>query len=157
MYVCIEKIFWKNSVNLMGVLIVTVIECKWKCQLLTCVQLFPTPWTVSHQAPLSIGFSREDILKWVAISSRGSSQPRDWTWVSRTTLPLLGEPHYRPLLYHEPPGRVGVHKIYSTKHLIIISEHSNTLFLTTRFLSSSPLLCVVGLKIQHIMRKPRNV
>ena len=71
-------------------------------------------------------------------------------------LPLLGEPHYRPLLYHEPPGRVGVHKIYSAKHLIIISEHSNTLFLTSRFLSSSPLLCVVGLKIQNIMRKPKN-
>ena len=42
-----------------------------------------TPWTVAHQAPLSIEFSRSRILEWVAIPfSRGSSQPRDWTWVS---------------------------------------------------------------------------
>ena len=37
-----------------------------------------TPWTVARQAPLS-GISQE----WVAIPlSRGSSQPRDRTWVS---------------------------------------------------------------------------
>ena len=26
----------------------------------TCVQLFATPWTVVHQAPLSMGFSRQE-------------------------------------------------------------------------------------------------
>ena len=26
----------------------------------SCVQLFMTPWTVIHQAPLSMGFSREE-------------------------------------------------------------------------------------------------
>ena len=26
---------------------------------LSCVQLFPTEWTVAHQAPLSMGFSRQ--------------------------------------------------------------------------------------------------
>ena len=26
----------------------------------SCVQLFPTLWTVSHQAPLSMGFSRQE-------------------------------------------------------------------------------------------------
>ena len=25
-----------------------------------CVQLFATPWTVSHQAPLSMGFPRQE-------------------------------------------------------------------------------------------------
>ena len=29
-------------------------------QLLSCVQLFVTPWTVAHQAPLSMGFSRQE-------------------------------------------------------------------------------------------------
>ena len=44
----------------------------------SCDPLFATPWTVAHQAPLSMGFSR--ILEWVAMSSsRGSSWPRDWT------------------------------------------------------------------------------
>ena len=27
---------------------------------LSCVQLFVTPWTVAHQAPLSMGFSRQE-------------------------------------------------------------------------------------------------
>ena len=29
-------------------------------QLLGRVRLFPTPWTVGHQAPLSMGFSRQE-------------------------------------------------------------------------------------------------
>ena len=32
---------------------------KWKCWLLNCLWLFATPWTVAHQAPLSMGFSRQ--------------------------------------------------------------------------------------------------
>ena len=27
---------------------------------LSCVQLFETPWTVAHQAPLSVGISRQE-------------------------------------------------------------------------------------------------
>ena len=47
------------------------------------VQLFMTPWTAAHQAPLSMGFSRKEYWSRLALpSSRGSSQPRDWTWVS---------------------------------------------------------------------------
>ena len=47
-----------------------------------CVRLFATPWTVAHQAPLSMGFPGKD-REWVAISfPRGSSWPRDWTHVS---------------------------------------------------------------------------
>ena len=30
------------------------------CAVLSRVQLFVTPWTVAHQAPLSMGFSRQD-------------------------------------------------------------------------------------------------
>ena len=29
-------------------------------QSLSCVQLFEAPWTVAHQAPLSMGFSRQE-------------------------------------------------------------------------------------------------
>ena len=28
--------------------------------MLSCAQLFTTPWTVAHQAPLSVGFSRQE-------------------------------------------------------------------------------------------------
>ena len=31
-------------------------------QLLSHVRLFETPWTVAHQAPLSLGFSRQEYL-----------------------------------------------------------------------------------------------
>ena len=31
-----------------------------KCQLLSYVQLFAIPWTVAHQAPLSVKFSRQE-------------------------------------------------------------------------------------------------
>ena len=30
------------------------------CAVLSHVQLFATPWTVAHQAPLSMGFSRQE-------------------------------------------------------------------------------------------------
>ena len=49
------------------------------CSMLSQVQLFATPWTMAHQAPLSMA----RILEWVSMpSSRGSSQPRDQTCVS---------------------------------------------------------------------------
>ena len=49
----------------------------------TLVQLFATPWTIVHQAPLPMGIQKVGILQWVAMpSSRGSSQPRDQTQVS---------------------------------------------------------------------------
>ena len=53
-------------------------------QSLSHVRLFVTPWTVAHQAPLSMGILQARILEWVAMpSSRGTSQPRDRTQVSR--------------------------------------------------------------------------
>ena len=52
---------------------------------LSCFQLFATPWTVACQAPLSVGILQARILEWVAMpSSRGSSQSRDRTQVSCT-------------------------------------------------------------------------
>ena len=57
--------------------------CMYNAQLLRHVRLFETPWTVAHQAPLSMGMLQARVLEWVAMpSSRGSSQPRDWTPVS---------------------------------------------------------------------------
>ena len=39
---------------------------------------------IAHQAPLSMGILQARRLEWVAMpSTRGSSQPRDWTQVSR--------------------------------------------------------------------------
>ena len=49
----------------------------------SCVRLFVTPWTVAHQALLSMGILQASILDWAAISFlRGSFPPRDRTLVS---------------------------------------------------------------------------
>ena len=46
-------------------------------KLLLHVQLIATPWTVACQAPLSVGYSRQD--HWSGLPSRGSPRPCDWT------------------------------------------------------------------------------
>jgi len=51
-----------------------------------------TPWTVAHQAPVSMEIPQARLLEWVAMpSSRRLSQPRDQTQVSLNC---------RPILYH---------------------------------------------------------
>ena len=62
---------------------------KWKVKVkpLSCVQLFKTPWTVANQAPLSIGFPRQEYWSglplpspqwaWVLVNSR------NWWWTER--------------------------------------------------------------------------
>ena len=60
-----------------------------------------TPWTVAHQALLSMGILQTRILEWVAISfSRGSSQPRNQTQVSRAAGDSL--PSEPPGSLHQP-------------------------------------------------------
>ena len=56
-----------------------------KCYLLSHVWLFATPWTVTHQAPLSMEFSRQEYWCGLPFSSPGeSSLSRDQTQVSCT-------------------------------------------------------------------------
>ena len=45
---------------------------KWKVKVksLSCVQLFTTPWTAAHQAPPSMGFSRQEYWSGVPLPSR---------------------------------------------------------------------------------------
>ena len=72
-------------------------------QLLSCVQLLATPWTVALQAPLS-GSLQARMLEWVAIfSSRESSWPRDQTCIS-----CIG----RQVLYYWATGEAPVRHKY---------------------------------------------
>ena len=90
------------------------------------VQLFASLWTVAHQAPLSMGFSRQRILEWVAMpSSRGSSRPRD-----RTHIPYVSCPGREILYYYCHLGSLS---------LPVPSLHSNvgTHLLTSRVIPSS--------------------
>ena len=88
---------WNDKTGKAGTLLKSVCVCVCACTLshFSHVQLFATLWTVAHQAPLSMGFSRQRILEWVAMpSSRGSSRPRDRTHVSYIS--CIGE----RVLYH---------------------------------------------------------
>ena len=69
--------------------------------MLSCVWLFGTPWTVVHQAPLSMEFSRQEYWIGLPFPTPGESfQPRDRTHVSCVSCNgrqilytvLLGEP-----------------------------------------------------------------
>ena len=80
---------WKSK-GLVLILVVGVLGC------FSLIWLFTTLWTLAHQAPLSKGFSRQEYWSGFAMpSSRGSSQPRDWTQVSYDS--CIG----RQVLYHQ--------------------------------------------------------
>ena len=76
-------------------LLLAMVSSAW---LLSRVWLFVTPWTVTHQAPLSLGSLQGRILEWVAMpSSRGFSKPRDRTQVSHIVGRFLpSEPRGKP-------------------------------------------------------------
>ena len=60
---------------------VSLLYCRTVCRSVMSDSV--TPWTRAHQAALSMGVLQARTLERVAISfSSGSSQPRDWTWVS---------------------------------------------------------------------------
>ena len=68
-------------------------------QLLSCVQFFSTPWTVACQAPLSIGFARQEYWSGLPFPSPGN-------------LPDSGiesmSPAWAGMFFPtEPPGKLG--------------------------------------------------
>ena len=67
------------------------VSCKVKVKSLSHVWLFATPWTVAYQAPLSMGFSRQDY--W-------SRLPFLLQRIFPTQGSNLGLPCCRPMLYH---------------------------------------------------------
>ena len=59
-----------------------------KCQSLSCIQLFATPWTVAHQAPQFMGFSRQGYWSGLPCPSPGDL-PDPGLWHSRQILNCL--------------------------------------------------------------------
>ena len=73
---------------------------------LSC-RLFATPWIVAHQAPLSMGFSRQGYQSELPLPSPGD-------------LPDAGIPHAPPalaggLFTTEPPGKLFYHNLRKNK------------------------------------------
>ena len=61
--------------------LLVVIMCV--CQVILVTYDSATLWTIAHQAPMSMGFSRQDYWSRLSMPSyRGSFQPKDPTWVS---------------------------------------------------------------------------
>ena len=62
-----------NQSSLIMSVSVCVCVCVCVCTSRSVMSNFATPWTVARQAPLSMKFSKAQILEWVAIPfSRGS-------------------------------------------------------------------------------------
>ena len=82
---------------------VTAISLKVKVKSLSHVRLFMTPWTAAHQAPLSMGFSRQEDSSGLLLPS-----PRDLPHPgiepgspTLQTNALLSEPPGKRLTYNE--------------------------------------------------------
>ena len=81
------------------------------CQLLSRVQLFATPWTAARQAPLSIGFSRQEYWSGVPFPSPGD-------------LPNPGIEPRSPALQADslpsgPPEKLWIHRPTETIHSLM--------------------------------------
>ena len=82
-------------------------------QSLSHIVLFAIPRTVVHQASLSMGFPRYEILEWVAISSsRGSFQRRDRSCISCTSC-IAGRLYTTALSHQQSPAAWAWKTIYS--------------------------------------------
>ena len=75
-----------------------------KCQSLSCVQLFVTPWTVSCQAPLSMGFFRQEY--WSRLPFPPPGYPPD-PGIKPGSLALQADS-----LPPEPPGKPWNHHMW---------------------------------------------
>ena len=70
---------------------------KVKVKSLSCVRLFVTPWTVAHQAPLSMGFSRQEYWSGLPFPSPGDPPDAE----IKPGSPIL----QADALLSEPPGK----------------------------------------------------
>ena len=88
-----------HTQNYIRVTVRTFTICEGK--LLSCIQLFLTPWTVAHQAPPPMGFSRQEYCSGLPFPSPGDlpdagMEPRSPALHADT---LLSESPGKPLLF----------------------------------------------------------
>ena len=73
---------------------------------LQCVQLFATLWTIAYQAPLSMGFSRQEYWSGLPYPPpERSSPPRGWTHISYIYLPAFASGFYTTRTACEAPAK----------------------------------------------------
>ena len=80
-------------------------------QLLSCGQLFGTPWTVANQAPLSVGFPRQEHWSGLPFPPPGDLPSLGIKPTSLTSRAFAGGFLYYYFFTTEPPGKpLIVHK-----------------------------------------------
>ena len=94
---------WRGKQMMQGILLKRI-KHSFKDILTLCVQLFETPWTVVCQAPLSIGFSRQEY--WSGLPFFSPGEPPD----PRVELIPLASPALAGRLFTTaPPGKPHEH------------------------------------------------
>ena len=71
--------------------------------MLSSVQLFATPWTIAHQAPLSLGFSRQEYWSGLPFPPPGDLLIQGWNSCLLCLLHWQADP--LPLSLWESPRR----------------------------------------------------
>ena len=118
---------------------------KWKCSLLSPVRLFATPWTVAHQAPLSMAFPRQECWNGLPFPSP-EDLPNPWIKPGSPTLQACSS-------LFEPPGKPHV-SLTSPKldcssvfyYLVILTLKSTSQLFFRMSLHMNCLICFSWLK-----------
>ena len=73
-----------------------MVKKKERVKLLSCVQLFATPWAAAHQAPPSMGFSRQEY--WSGLPLPSLPDMVNMVQLFESVQPLLQKGHMKNLL-----------------------------------------------------------
>ena len=96
---------------------------KWKVKVrsLSHVQLSATPWTAAHQAPLSMGFSRQEYWSGVPLPSPCCIAVID-TWITKIYFEESGIQHFLTKLLPVLPTKYTKYTICKSKVLPLLSS-----------------------------------
>ena len=107
-----------------------------KVKSLSRVRLFATPWTVAYQAPLSMGFSRQEYWSGLLFPSAGD--------LPRPGIEPQSPSFQADALTSEPPGKPPIPLIPEPWMQEIASQPCNTLLSSQKLVPWYWLLCTVG-------------
>ena len=79
---------------------------------LRCIQFFATPWTVAHQAPLSMGFSQQEFWSELPFPPPGDPPDPGITLQSLASPVLAGWFFFLPLAPPGKPRKYGQEKLF---------------------------------------------
>ena len=128
-------------------------------KLLSCVQLFATPWTVAHQAPPSMGFSRQEYWSGLPFPSPGDL-PNPGIELGSPVLQtdaLPSEPPGKPnQCKYRSKGLTGMITYNSSISFEIFIEYTKKRNVHTKSYLVSPLSWTYITIKKHILKKKKE-